>query len=286
MSKINALKQTGRIRKRICSRIGGVTLLCLAFTPRHGAHAASVPLAHAPAGTTTEADARMAGAAAGGTTIVTAPADRTSLAGHTPWAASVRRALSSRAHRLALASHHVLAWSEHGVASWYGRGLQGHRTSSGARLDGKKLTAAHPSLPLGSKVLVQNEDTGQSVIVTINDRGPFNSRIIDLSHAAAAEIGMLGSGTAHVKLAPIPTGTAIAEDQPLEVAEAEADDTSEQAIDAVSPTVAPRASTSHHAASRHAASAHGASHQQASRRMHGAGAATHSVAQHRTSHRH
>jgi len=94
---------------------------------------------------------------------------------------------------------------------------------------------------MGSKVLVENEDTGRSVIVTVNDRGPFNSRIIDLSHAAAAEIGMLGSGTAHVKIAPIPADTAIKEDQPLEVAEAEAEDTNEQALDAVTPVVKPHA---------------------------------------------
>lgn len=150
-------------------------------------------------------------------------------------------ALAKRAHRIALASHNVLAWSQHGVASWYGRGLIGHRTSSGERLSGQALTAAHPTLPMGSKVLVQNEDTGRSVIVTVNDRGPFNSRIIDLSHAAAAELGMLGSGTAHVKLAPIPSDTTIKADEPLEVAEAEADDTNEEALDAVSPATKPHA---------------------------------------------
>ncbi|NVN42710.1 septal ring lytic transglycosylase RlpA family protein [Asaia siamensis] len=200
---------------RIRARIGGLALLCTAFAPKHSAHAAS------------KTDV----------TTVTAPSSE-----HAPWAASVKMALARHAHSIALASHNVLAWSEHGVASWYGKRLAGHRTSSGERLDSHALTAAHPTLPLGSKVLVQNEDTGQSVIVTVNDRGPFNSRIIDLSHAAAAEIGMLGSGTAHVKLAPIPSDTTIAEDQPLEVAEAEAEDTNEQALDAVTPVVTPHAS--------------------------------------------
>ncbi|RUT25240.1 septal ring lytic transglycosylase RlpA family lipoprotein [Asaia sp. W19] len=203
---------------RLRARIGGLALLCTAFAPKHGAHAAT------------------ASQAAPQTTIVTEPS-----AENAPWASSVRLALAKRAHRIALASHNVLSWSEHGVASWYGRRLAGHRTSSGERLDGQALTAAHPTLPMGSKVLVENEDTGRSVIVTVNDRGPFNSRIIDLSHAAAAEIGMLGSGTAHVKIAPIPADTAIKEDQPLEVAEAEAEDTNEQALDAVTPVVKPHA---------------------------------------------
>ncbi|GBQ93626.1 septal ring lytic transglycosylase RlpA family protein [Asaia krungthepensis] len=210
---------------RLRARIGGLALLCTAFAPKHGAHAAA------------------AAQASSQTTVLTEPT-----ADHAPWASSVRLALAKRAHRIALASHNVLAWSEHGVASWYGRRLAGHRTSSGERLDGQALTAAHPTLPMGSKVLVQNEDTGKSVIVTVNDRGPFNSRIIDLSHAAAAELGMLGSGTAHVKLAPIPSGAPIQEDQPLEVAEAEAEDTNEQALDAVTPVVKPhssRAATTH-----------------------------------------
>lgn len=206
---------------RLRARIGGLALLCTAFAPKHGAHAADNSA-------TSVTLAQQASTAAAGETTE-----------HTPWASSVRLALARRAHRIALASHNVLAWSEHGVASWYGRRLAGHRTSSGARLDGQALTAAHPTLPMGSKVLVENEDTGRSVIVTVNDRGPFNSRIIDLSHAAAAELGMLGSGTAHVKLAPIPSDAPIKQDEPLEVAEAEADDTSAQAIDAVTPVTHP-----------------------------------------------
>lgn len=195
------LPATAPMRKRRW-RVGGMLLLASLFAPRHSAHAA-------PSG----AD-------------VTIGSETTQ---HTPWAASVRAALAARAHRVALASRNALAWSQHGVASWYGKSLIGHRTSSGSRLDNHSLTAAHPTLPLGSKVLVENEDTGQSVIVTVNDRGPYNHRIIDLSHAAAAELGMLSSGTAHVKLAPLPASAE--SDMTTEVAQADDADTSDQAIE-------------------------------------------------------
>lgn len=67
--------------------------------------------------------------------------------------------------------------------------------------DRTSLTAAHPTAPLGSKLRVTSEETGRSVVVTVNDRGPYKKgRIIDLSHAAAAQIGMLGSGVAHVRI--------------------------------------------------------------------------------------
>jgi rare lipoprotein A len=114
-----------------------------------------------------------------------------------------------------------------GQASWYGRGHNGRRTSSGAVFDDRELTAAHPSLPLGTQVKVTSETSGRSVVVTINDRQPDHGRrIIDLSRAAAAKLGMLGSGTASVTLAiALPTDVAQqeAEDAPLEVAEAPED---------------------------------------------------------------
>lgn len=88
-----------------------------------------------------------------------------------------------------------------GVASWYGPGFHGQPTSSGAIYDQHSLTAAHPSLPLGTRARVTNLDNGKSVEVLINDRGPFaKGRVIDLSHAAAQEIGMLGPGTARVQI--------------------------------------------------------------------------------------
>jgi rare lipoprotein A len=89
-----------------------------------------------------------------------------------------------------------------GMASYYGRELAGNRTASGERFDPSDLTAAHRTLPLGSKVRVTNPRTGESVIVRINDRGPFHSnRLIDLSEAAAREIGIRSAGSGMVELA-------------------------------------------------------------------------------------
>ena len=89
-----------------------------------------------------------------------------------------------------------------GMASYYGNELAGNRTASGERFDPGQLTAAHRSLPFGSMVRVTNTSNGDSVVVRINDRGPFaHGRVIDVSTAAAREIGMHRSGTARVKLA-------------------------------------------------------------------------------------
>ncbi len=88
-----------------------------------------------------------------------------------------------------------------GVASWYGPGFHGQPTSSGAIYDQHALTAAHQQLPLGTRARVTNLENGKSVEVLINDRGPFaKGRIIDLSYAAAREIGMVGPGTARVQV--------------------------------------------------------------------------------------
>lgn len=89
-----------------------------------------------------------------------------------------------------------------GIASYYGNELAGNRTASGETFDPGQLTAAHRTLPFGTLVRVTNVVTGDSVVVRINDRGPFaHGRVIDVSHAAAREIGMHRSGTARVKLA-------------------------------------------------------------------------------------
>jgi rare lipoprotein A len=88
-----------------------------------------------------------------------------------------------------------------GVASWYGPGFHGQPTSSGTIYDQHQLTAAHPSLPLGTRARVTNLDNGRSVEVLVNDRGPFaKGRVIDLSYAAAQQIGMIGPGTARVRI--------------------------------------------------------------------------------------
>lgn len=90
---------------------------------------------------------------------------------------------------------------QEGMASFYSDRFQGATTASGERFDQQELTAAHPSLPFGSKVLVTRADTGQEVEVMINDRGPFvQGRIIDLSKSAARRLGMINRGTASVML--------------------------------------------------------------------------------------
>jgi rare lipoprotein A len=93
------------------------------------------------------------------------------------------------------------AKAERGIASTYSMKLVGHRTASGARLDAHGFTAAHQHLPLGTRLVVTNRRNGRKVIVTVNDRGPFlKGRIIDLSPAAAAELGMRRAGLAPVDI--------------------------------------------------------------------------------------
>ncbi len=88
-----------------------------------------------------------------------------------------------------------------GVASWYGPGFNGRPTASGQIYNENDLTAASSIIPLGSRVMVTDLDNGRSVQVTINDRGPFvKGRKIDLSHKAAQAIGMIGPGTAPVRI--------------------------------------------------------------------------------------
>ena len=87
-----------------------------------------------------------------------------------------------------------------GVASWYGAEFAGRRTANGERFNPSEYTAAHRTLPFGSKVRVSRGD--KSVVVRINDRGPFHgNRVIDLSRAAAAEIGLVSAGRGEVTLA-------------------------------------------------------------------------------------
>ena len=94
-------------------------------------------------------------------------------------------------------------WSERGTASWYGQPFHGRTTASGEAFDMYELTAAHPNLPFGTRVRVVRMDDRRSVVVRINDRGPFTKgRIIDLSYAAAKKIGMLEDGIARVRLEP------------------------------------------------------------------------------------
>ncbi len=111
-----------------------------------------------------------------------------------------------------------------GVASWYGPGFHGNRTANGEIYDQNELTAAHPSLPLGTRVMVTNLENGRAVQVRINDRGPFvDGRAIDLSYAAAHLIGVIGPGTARVRievLGPVTLAAAVPVAAPLALAPA------------------------------------------------------------------
>lgn len=88
-----------------------------------------------------------------------------------------------------------------GLASWYGPGFHGRLTASGDRFDQNDLTAAHRKLPLGSEVKVTNLENGRSIVVEINDRGPYVAgRVIDLSKAAARRLGIIEEGLAKVRV--------------------------------------------------------------------------------------
>lgn len=96
---------------------------------------------------------------------------------------------------------HESAYDASGIASWYGRDFHGKHTANGEIYDMHALSAAHKTLPLPTLVRVTNLDNGRSVIVRVNDRGPFvKNRLIDLSHAAAQQLGYAERGTAHVRV--------------------------------------------------------------------------------------
>jgi len=102
---------------------------------------------------------------------------------------------------------------ERGVASWYGEKFHGHKTSNGEIFDMYKVSAAHKSLPIPSFLRVTNLDNNRSIIVRVNDRGPFHGdRIIDLSYAAAVKLGYADRGTARVELEAVVVNT----DEPRE----------------------------------------------------------------------
>jgi rare lipoprotein A len=91
------------------------------------------------------------------------------------------------------------AGNQCGTASWYGPGFHGRKAASGETYNQNAMTAAHKTLPFGTKLRVTNEKTGKSVTVKINDRGPYHgSRVIDLSKAAATQLGILQAGTGKV----------------------------------------------------------------------------------------
>lgn len=98
-------------------------------------------------------------------------------------------------------------FKERGVASWYGKKFHGRRTSSGEKYDMFSMTAAHRVLPLPSYVSVRNLRNGESVVVKVNDRGPFlHNRVIDLSYAAAYKLGIVATGTGLVEVTALEPG--------------------------------------------------------------------------------
>lgn len=103
------------------------------------------------------------------------------------------------------------AYREEGLASWYGRRFHGKKTASGELYDMYAMTAAHPTLPIPSYARVTALKNGRSVVVRINDRGPFHSnRLIDLSYTAAHKLGYLGQGSTQVRVESIdPAGSGI-----------------------------------------------------------------------------
>lgn len=100
-----------------------------------------------------------------------------------------------------VASNTVRKFSQTGVASWYGRQFHGRKTASGETFNMHALTAAHRTLPLNCYVRVTNQSNGKSVVVKINDRGPFHgNRVLDLSYGAAKQLGITDAGTAKVSI--------------------------------------------------------------------------------------
>ncbi|STZ77164.1 septal ring lytic transglycosylase RlpA family protein [Bergeriella denitrificans] len=131
------------------------------------------------------------------------------LLGLTLSAVSIAPAVAGKTYKVAGKTYKTMrtmpaSFSQSGNASWYGPGFHGRKTASGERYNMNALTAAHRTLPLGSTVKVTNTRNGRSVIVRVNDRGPFHgNRVLDLSKAAAARLGFVNQGTAHVKIEPV-----------------------------------------------------------------------------------
>ena len=100
----------------------------------------------------------------------------------------------------AVASNSVSKFKQTGLASWYGRKFHGRKTASGERYNMNAFSAAHRTLPFGTKLKITCTSTGKSVIVKVNDRGPFHgNRVLDLSYGAAKALGTVGKGVSKVK---------------------------------------------------------------------------------------
>ena len=136
-------------------------------------------------------------------------------------------------------------FKERGIASWYGKKFNGERTSSGETYDMYAMSAAHPTLPIPSYARVTNRANQKSVIVRINDRGPFiNDRVIDLSYTAAYKLGILSNGSAEVEVESLAANTHITPVAPIEPAQSKPLEVSPPASSVVAPPVSSVADTS------------------------------------------
>ena len=141
----------------------------------------------------------------GASSLVKSARQPTSLALSSPLLASDTAQVSNDADVLerltAVASNSVSKFKQTGLASWYGRQFHGRKTASGETFDMNGLTAAHRSLPLNCYVKVTNKTNGKSVVVKVNDRGPFHgNRVLDLSYGAAKQLGITNKGVGNVSI--------------------------------------------------------------------------------------
>ena len=141
----------------------------------------------------------------GASSLVMSARQPTSLALTSPLLASDTAQVSNDEDVLerltAVASNSVSKFKQTGLASWYGRQFHGRKTASGETFDMNGLTAAHRSLPLNCYVKVTNKTNGKSVVVKVNDRGPFHgNRVLDLSYGAAKQLGITNKGVGNVSI--------------------------------------------------------------------------------------
>ncbi len=190
--------------------------------------AASGPSANAaPAAGTVAAVAGSGGYLAGDGPGADAPANLDAIPDAVPKAEPLHR-YANRPYSALGKTYTPLAepgnYREHGIASWYGKKFHGQRTSIGETYDMYAMTAAHPTLPIPSYARVTNPANGRSVIVRVNDRGPFlHDRIMDLSYAAAYKLDIIGSGSAEVEVESILPGqeTVPVQKSPVQTANAQ-----------------------------------------------------------------
>lgn len=129
-------------------------------------------------------------------------------------------------------------FKERGIASWYGKKFHGQRTSSGEVYDMYAMTAAHPTLPIPSYVRVTNIANQKSVVVRINDRGPFlHGRVLDLSYTAAYKLGIIGNGSAEIELESLVPGATTATIAPVETVQSQPLEAAETATNNAPPAV-------------------------------------------------